>query len=131
MTKEYVGADLETHLIQPGLLAPPIVCGSFAGKMYVKTGPFVVSTKKALAEFKALLMLRDVVLCGANIAYDFGCLCAEDPSFIPLVFAKYQRGEVHDVLICAMLDFIARGLVADGEIYDPRTGVANDLKAED
>jgi len=24
--------DLETHLIQPGLLAPPIVCGSFAAR---------------------------------------------------------------------------------------------------
>lgn len=119
--RTYVGADLETHLIQPGLLAPPIVCGSFAGKMYAKTGPFVVEKRKAVAEFRALLTLSDVVLCGANIAYDFGCICAEDPSLIPLVFEKYQRGEVHDVLIAATLDFIARGFMQEGEIWDPRT----------
>lgn len=113
-----VGFDLETHLIQPGLLAPPIVCGSFAGKMY--PAPWLELKRKSMAEIRALLMTSQV-LAGANIAYDFGCICAEDPALIPLVFEKYRRKEIHDVLICASLDFIARGLMQDGEIWDPRT----------
>ena len=32
MPPSLLAFDLETHLIQPGLLAPPIVCGSFADK---------------------------------------------------------------------------------------------------
>ena len=117
----YTGFDLETHLIQPGLLCPPIVCGSFAGKMWSHLQTPFLEGKRRTLQIAEQLLRGSTILCGANIAYDFGCLCAEDPNLIPLVFAKYERGEVHDVLICAMLDFIARGLVADGEIYDPRT----------
>jgi DNA polymerase-1 len=117
----YTGLDLETHLIQPGLLCPPIVCGSFAGKMWAHlTTPFLEGKRRTM-QIAEQLLRGSTILCGANIAYDFGCLCAEDPSLIPLVFAKYQRGEVHDVLIAASLDFIARGLMQDGEIWDPRT----------
>lgn len=119
--KMMVGFDLETHLIQPGLLCPPIVCGSFAGKLWdhLET-PFVELKPRTMMLIRGLLK-GNCVLSGANIAYDFGCICVEDPSLVPLVFEKYRRGEVHDVLIAASLDFIARGFMQDGEIWDPRT----------
>lgn len=118
-----VGFDLETHLIQPGLLAPPIVCGSFAGKLWegLSVGTPHIELKSMTMKRVRELLKGTSILCGANIAYDFGCICAEDPSLIPLVFNKYLRGEVHDVLLAASLDFIARGFMQDGEIWDPRT----------
>lgn len=114
-----ISLDLETHLIQPGLLAPPIVCMSHYhnprddARVFTEAGHIEGFVKDALTSNEPI--------CGANIAYDFGCLAARWPDLLPLIFAKYDRGEIHDVLICATLDFIAGGLLRDGIIIDPRT----------
>jgi hypothetical protein len=110
--------DSETHKIQDGLLAPPIVCLSF---YHPGRAAWVQTPDQSFDYLRALLENPDEVLCGANIAYDFGCIAARWPELLPAIFAKYDRGEVHDVLIAATLDFIAKGLLRDGIIIDPRT----------
>lgn len=121
----YVGWDTETHLIQEGLLTPPVVCHSFASDLWKGQSIGTPHIELKLMGQKCIeeLLRGNVVLAGANIAYDFGVICAEDPHLVPLVFKKYQRQQVHDVLIAALLDFIARGLVDDGKIIDPRDGI--------
>ncbi len=112
-----VSLDLETHLIQPGLLSPPVVCGSMA------TGElkFLLDAPRAIAEFEAWLSTKHTIV-GANISYDFGCIAAVRPDLLPLIFAKFERGEVHDILIAQALDSIAKGYFRDKMIVDPRTG---------
>jgi DNA polymerase I-like protein with 3'-5' exonuclease and polymerase domains len=107
-----IALDLETFLIQPGLLAPPIVCGSAARRGLHPLGE-LDSPEVILGVFERAL--RDsVTIAGANIAFDFGCVAAARPDLLPLIFAKYERGEVHDVLIADSLDRIAKGLLFAG-----------------
>ena len=112
-----ISLDLETHKFQPGLLAPPIVCGSMA----FKGRGMLLSKAQAIAEFEAWLHVSDVIV-GANIAYDFGCIAAAKPELIPLIFAKYEKDQVHDILIAQSLDSIAKGYFRDKMLIDPRTG---------
>jgi hypothetical protein len=64
---------------------------------------------KAGLETLAGALRDDVLVCGANIAYDFACACQADPELLPLVFAHYDRGGVFDVLINQALAAIAAG----------------------
>ncbi len=105
--------DLETYLIEAGLLAPRIVCGSTAGL----DGGRLLTRPEALWVAKNLLE-STALLAGANIAFDFGCLAAADPSLLPLIFKAYAEGRVHDVQIAQALDAIAGGHL----FSDPRTG---------
>ncbi len=105
--------DLETRLIEPGILAPPIVCGSSAGD-----GPSMLHTAaQALAQWRYLID-SDVLLTTANGAYDAACAMEADPRLIIPTFEKYDRGEVYDVLIAQALDAIANGCL----FKDPLTG---------
>lgn len=118
--------DLETHLIQPGLLAPPIVCGSLAanyacGDLKAREGNLL---KRAAVHdlFTSGALERqddgsEVVIVGANIAYDFGCVLAEWPEFFPLIWNLYERECVMDVQIAASLNAIAEGRMHDGDLY--------------
>lgn len=109
----FVAWDTETHLIQPGLLSPPIVCHSFA---YPDEEPQLLDREiggNLIDEW----LHTDVVVAGANIAYDFGCLLAERPWLLDAVFKMYDEGRVHDVLIFATLNAIAEGRLHDGELF--------------
>lgn len=96
--------DLETHLVQPGLLAPPIVCGSFADRNLFDGGVLVKNPIEFLED-----TTQDVVWVGANIAYDFACVLAARPDLFPLVWRAYEEERVFDVQIVAMLNAIADG----------------------
>lgn len=97
-----IAFDTETHLIRPGLLAPPIVCLSYAdGRTkglvhHFDTYPTIVA-----------MLESDRVLVGHNVAYDFGVIVARWPELMSEVFAKYSRGEVSDTLLRQKLIDIA------------------------
>jgi DNA polymerase-1 len=120
---DVVATDSETHLIQDGLLAPPGVCWSFADQTQ---GTEIVEEFDAGLRRLEGLLRSNAVLAGANIAYDFAVACAESrggrytgrPDLLPLIFEKYERGEVFDVLIAIALDAIAGGHL----FKDPSTG---------
>ena len=103
--------DLETHLIQPGLLAPPIVCGSFAardqlrvnqlglardGLLFRQTSSLVTLLADRRGAFDAVAtnLHEERVWVGANIAYDFACVLAAQPDLMPLIWRAYEEGRV-------------------------------------
>lgn len=107
-----IGWDTETHIVQPGLLAPPIVCHSFA---YEERPVAEIDRRSSTIAFA---LKSPLTIAGANIAYDFGCLLAEEPDLFPLVWKAYEEGRVWDVLIGATLVAISQGRLRDGELYD-------------
>jgi len=99
--------DTETHLIRPGLLAPPLVCVSYvaADSMPVPSdGPFpdnhprgvLLNAEPGAAALEAVLQLPEYRLVGHNIAYDMAVLAAYRPSLLPLIFDAYDQGRVSD-----------------------------------
>lgn len=107
-----VGYDTETHLIQPGLLAPPLVCAS----VMVSEQTSILDAAQA-REMLPGLCLSDLVITGANLPYDFGIHAADNPDCLALIFDKLDRGQVYDVQIAEILNAIADGTLG----LDPRT----------
>lgn len=101
--------DAETHLTQPGLAAPPIVCGSVANS----TGCHLLDRPQALAWLRRAL--RDPVghIVGTNIVYDLACAAACEPELLPLIFQALEDDRIHDVAIREGLIDIARGDMAE------------------
>ncbi len=105
--------DTETHLIAPGILAPPLVVGSYADD----TGREGLLSPDECVEYFRELCRGDAVIAGANIPYDVAVLLAHEErrggypqELLTLVFDKWERdGEVHDVLVCEALHAIAQG----------------------
>ena len=112
--------DFETHKIQPGLLAPPVVCVSQAWRE--SSGAIdssLLDREQGLESIHAQLS-TDVVYVGANVAYDFVCLLAARPQLMPLVWKAYEEGRVFDVLIAGTLDAIYDGRLTDDGLFNSR-----------
>jgi len=105
-----VAWDTETHLIKPGLLAPPMVCVSFAYRG--ESG--IIHAKDPAARQFVIEVLQDpaVISVGANMPYDLGVVMAEWPDLTPLVFDALDRDRVEDVQTRQRLIDIARGDLA-------------------
>lgn len=101
-----ISLDTETALIEPGLLAPPLVCVSW----YEPTSTYggLYPHHQAKPHVKAWLQ-REPLIIGLNIAYDMGVICAEWPGMVPLVFDAYREGRIQDVGLNQMLIDIAHG----------------------
>jgi DNA polymerase-1 len=108
-----VAYDCETHLIAPGMLAPPMVCVSFAG-----CGP----RGRAPSELRHRLEREHIVegvhtmhaassayIVGANTAFDACVMMNYDERLILPILLAYEEGRVLDVQICEQLADIARG----------------------
>ncbi len=110
----FVAFDVETHLIQDGLLAPPLVCASMADSTIQGTvaGGRILDRDQALETFVSILH-SDWTIVGANIAYDMLVMAVHaarnGQDVIGAVFAKYDRGEVYDVQIAEALHAVAHG----------------------
>ena len=118
-----VAFDCETHKIQPGLLAPPLVCASVA-RWNPTTGRSegrLLDAEQARVVFRELLE-SDCTIVGANIAYDCGVMAADAAArgvdLMPLIFAAYEAGRIYDVQIAEALHAVAIGFLRK----DPRTG---------
>ena len=112
-----VALDLETYLIAPSLVAPPIVVGSYAyqdGRKGLipglEVGQFV---RKALAEGHHLV--------GQNIAFDVFCIIQEWPELREDLIAAYDQGRIHDVMLREQLLDIRAGTFKFEE-YEDETG---------
>lgn len=102
-----LGWDTETCLIRPGLLAPPLVCVSYArfdfhGDIerglihWSEAEPFL---ERALQEPSTL----------ANAPYDLAVAGVQFPKLMPLIFDALEAGLIHDVLLRQKLLDIAYG----------------------
>lgn len=105
--------DFETHLIQPGLLAPPVVCGAFAT---TDAPPKVLPRADSIEVLQRALADPTAVFVGANVAYDWGCYLRYRPHDLQAVWDAYAGGRVWDVLIYATLRAIAEGRLGDKKL---------------
>ena len=103
--------DLETYLITPECLTPRIV--SAAWKYLNK--PAELEIRNSAGSFSIYehiekhLAKPDALLNGQNISYDLACLVNENPAFLPVVYAAYERGQIFDTQIADKLLGIATG----------------------
>ncbi len=111
--------DLETFLIRPGCLAPEPVCATWAkGTEYG-----ILHHTQCHDWLEGLLRDPQILFLGANIAFDFGVICAAWPDLTPLVFQAYENDRVTDVAIRQkMLDIAAgcyRGKLDQDNVWVP------------
>ena len=119
-----IALDLETHLIQPGLLSPPMVLGSAAeldadGRLQGA----ILSKDDVRALFTRILADPSIVLSGANIAFDILVLAVDfaqrGVDVMPKIFAMYDPagevvrgdcdGRVFEIQLAEGLHAIAQG----------------------
>ncbi len=104
--------DLESHLLQPGLLTPPLVCASFAVGDAATVHPIsLIDAPDDITD--------ETTVAGANFVFDSAALMNHQPSWTPEIFRWYEEGRIHDVQIAQALDAIARGCF----LKDPETGL--------
>ncbi len=120
---KFVALDLETWLIEPGVLAPRIVCGSMADANEEPVTGSLLTASEAIEFARYRLTYSPSIIVGANIAYDFGCLAAADPALLPLIFKAYEEHRVFDIQIGQALHAIAEGnLYQDPVTLQPLKG---------
>ena len=119
-----IAFDTETHKIQPGLVAPPLVCASVArweAATHRARGA-LLDREQARSVFLELLKNYGFTIVGANIAFDMIVMAVDfgkrGIDIIPDIFAAYEAGRVFDVQLAEALHGIALGLLGK----DPRTG---------
>jgi DNA polymerase-1 len=105
--------DLETFLIQPGLPAPRLVCGSWANPDEEWIG-----NPEETKRFFVSALERGDHLVGVNLAYDIVVMAAAYPELIPLIFKAGDAGQFHDCAVREALHDIALDLL----FVDYRTG---------
>lgn len=101
--------DLESHLIQPGLLMPPAVCGSTCPWSDKGADAARVLDVPAAFGWVTELLNGEGIIAGANIAYDLGIIANERPDLIPLIVQALDDDRIYDVQIAQALDAIANG----------------------
>lgn len=101
-----ISFDTETELIEPGRLAPDLVCMSWYDLDQSCGG--VLPTSECLDMFVRWLEAGEPLL-GLNVAYDMGVMCAHEPALLPAVFDHYRKGLVRDLGLDQALIDIARG----------------------
>lgn len=107
-TTRYVAFDFESYLIEPGILAPKPVCMSFAEGGEVD----LVATDDGWERLYGWLEDADVILVGANVAYDLGLAVTWAPEpdrMMRLVFAAYDNERIRDVQVRDKLFMLAQG----------------------
>ncbi len=117
-----VAIDTETHLIRPGLLGPPMVCGSAAMLSPDGIDGVLLSKGDVIALFCKMLDDPDKVIIGAHVAFDMLVLANEcgkrGLDVVGALFQAYDDGRVYDLQIAEALHAIAGGHLGN----DPRTG---------
>lgn len=99
-----IAFDTETALIQPGRLAPPLVCLSW----YSEESAGLCNHQEAIGWMREALR-GPAVLIGQNVAFDFGVLASAAPELLPHIFQAYEDNRVTDTMIRAKLLAIADG----------------------
>lgn len=101
-----VTLDTETHPIQPGRQAPPVVCVQIG---IPGLGPSIAIGALALAQLREILTDRGSLLVGHNIAFDALATIATWPELLPLWLEAYAADRVTDTLLREKLGRIAQG----------------------
>lgn len=102
--------DLETCLIEPGKLAPPVVCVTYASVRGGNAGNLYTGLVHARSD-AALDILRRVLsedlIVGVNISFDLGCVLQQWPELSEDIWKAYEEDRVADCMHLAQLSDIA------------------------
>lgn len=110
----YTALDTETHLIRPGLVAPPLVCVSAAYHVGETIYSRLHKKVEGLAYVGSVLEHGDHIVIH-NAAFDLAVFCAEDDTLLPLVLDALEAGRVHCTMVRGKMLWNAReGLSDDG-----------------
>jgi DNA polymerase-1 len=101
-----VAFDTETHRIKPGMLAPRLVCLSWADEAGACA---LLNREDGLAWFRAHISDPDVMLVGANVYFDLAVLAAEDAALVRPIFEAARDGRVRDAQLRQKMIDVARG----------------------
>ena len=124
-----IGFDVETHIIEDGLLTPPLVCATFAGGRDTLTvarklsagltpeegaftempnGTWELLTSAQQAEATLLELADEVdVVAAHNQVFDWAVMVNENPALLRLVFAWLESGKLRCTKVREMLIAIA------------------------
>ena len=95
--------DVETHPIQPGLPSPPVVCAAVSeGKT-----TDLVDLRGARPIIRHILTEHE--LTNAFTVYDLGCMVADDPTLMDLVYRALDQDRIRCILVSETLHDIGRG----------------------
>lgn len=107
-----VAFDVETYLIEDGVLAPALVLGSIAMVVDGKVEGQLLDKEGCVSAFWRLLH-SDKIIVTANGPFDLLVMANElakrGVDVMPLIFQKYDRDEVVDILVSEGLHAIAGG----------------------
>lgn len=101
--------DTETFLIEPGNLAPELVCVSYAEPNYSVRLEHAINGSTSFRAAVWCALSKNEPLIGANTAYDMAVMLAHDPSLGEGIWALYDRGLVRDVIMRQKMIDIAMG----------------------
>lgn len=120
-----IALDTETHLIKPGLLAPRIVCFSWAEP---GADPLLELRDAGLDRLRSALKYADH-LTSHNAPFDLACASADAPDLLPLIFRAYRDGRIHCTISRQKVIDVALGMRkfrrrkrADGTLYVTKAG---------
>ena len=106
-----IALDTETHLIEKGRLAPPLVCVQIgnggAAEIYHRTDDWRGVARGVL----------DHGMVGHNVAYDVGVMLEADPALWPAVVEAYDNDRVTDTMLRQRLIDIAQEPTPKGRKY--------------
>ena len=101
--------DTETFLIEPGNLAPDLVCVSYAGPDLNARLEHAIDGSPTFRAAADAALWGNTPLIGANVAYDMGVMLAHDPALSDRIWTLYDKGLVRDVIIRQKMIDIAMG----------------------
>lgn len=111
--------DLETHITQPGIAAPPIVCVStseIAGDSE-RVYQWELGSERVGLEAAVQLIKRaaagEIIIGGQTIDYDTGCIAAAMPELLEAIYAAFERGTFIAADLIEKLHRIAIGTAED------------------
>ena len=115
--------DYETFVLEPALLAPPVVVASWAwddGPVHIQhANPACADQSLPLLDtLLAAAMASDVVIVAHNAAFEVIVTMARDRKWTPFLFGKLRRGEIHCTMVREKLLRIAKGDRTEGFALD-------------
>lgn len=116
-----IAIDTETFLIERLKPFPQLVCITWCTAT-LRPG-IAVHGDDIFCSIRDLLE-SDEMIVGHNIAYDMGVIGTAYPELLPLIFRKYECGEITDTMIRQKLWYIATGAV-----YDDKAAVKDESLA--
>lgn len=104
-----VAFDTETALIMPGLQAPPVACLSWAERIEGRIHTGLVPHYEAARWMRQHLADPNVLLIGHHQPFDSVVMANNDPTLLPLLFAKHRAGHMHCTVLRERLRDLSNG----------------------